>query len=65
MIILSMIVWMVIMEVGEFESYDISMWNRYVPIFGVVGMFLGAGLIIMGYFLIKKCNRNLYLIPIC
>ncbi|MFX1571593.1 MAG: hypothetical protein ACFFB0_02510 [Promethearchaeota archaeon] len=54
LIILSMITWMTLMEIAELQLYDLSMWNRYFPSFGVIGMFLGAGLIIVGFFLVKK-----------
>jgi len=52
-IISSTIFWMVMMEIAERNIYDISMWDRYVPGFGVIGMFIGAGLIILGSLLTK------------
>lgn len=52
-IISSTIFWMVMMEIAERNIYDISMWGRYVPGFGVIGMFIGAGLIILGSLLTK------------
>ncbi len=57
-LILSIITWIVMMEVAELFIYDVSMWNRYIPSFGVIGMFLGAGLIICGFFVIKKVRLN-------
>jgi len=56
--IISMITWMILMEIAELRLYDLSMWNRYLPSFGVLGMFLEAGLIISGSFLIKKCGSK-------
>jgi hypothetical protein len=47
------IFWMVGMEEAEQAIYDISMWGRYVPSFGVIGLFIGAGLIIIGSLLTK------------
>ncbi|MFX1480827.1 MAG: hypothetical protein ACFFCI_22290 [Promethearchaeota archaeon] len=58
LIIISMISWMIVMEIAEFEIYNLSMWNRYIPIFGVVGPFIGAGLIIIGYFINKKSLKS-------
>ncbi|MHA1933072.1 MAG: hypothetical protein ACW96X_11050 [Promethearchaeota archaeon] len=42
------------MEIAELSIYDLSMWDRYIPNFGVIGMFLGAGFIITGFIVIKK-----------
>ena len=47
------IFWMVGMEKAEQAIYGISMWGRYVPSFGVIGLFIGAGLIIIGSLLTK------------
>ena len=52
-IIISAIFWMVMMEIAERSIYDLSMWDRYVPSFGVIGLFIGAGLIIFGSLIIK------------
>ena len=52
-IISSTIFWMVMMEIAELNIYDFNMWDRYVPGFGVLGMFIGASLIIFGSFLNK------------
>ena len=52
--IISIIVfWMVGMEKAEQAIYGISMWGRYVPGFGVIGLFIGACLIIIGSLLTK------------
>jgi hypothetical protein len=45
---------MIMMEIAELQLYGLSMWSRYLPHFGLIGMFLGATLIICGFFLIKK-----------
>jgi hypothetical protein len=52
-IIFSTIFWMVMMEIAERSIYDISMWSRYVPGFGVLGLFIGASLIIFRSVLTK------------
>ena len=54
LIIITTSMWMILMEIAELQLYDISMWNRYIAHFGVIGMFIGAGLNITGFFLIKK-----------
>ncbi|MHA2325642.1 MAG: hypothetical protein ACXACB_09595 [Promethearchaeota archaeon] len=53
-IIICVIIWMVMMEFAELSIYDLSMWNRYIPNFGLIGLYLGAGLMIVGFLLIKK-----------
>ncbi|MHA1509490.1 MAG: hypothetical protein ACTSO6_12390 [Promethearchaeota archaeon] len=45
--------WVVMMEIAERNIYDLSMWGRYVPSFGVIGLFIGAALIIFGSLLTK------------
>ena len=52
-IIGSTIFWIVMMEIAERNTYDLSMWGRYVPGFGVIGLFIGAGLIIFGSLITK------------
>ena len=52
-IIGSTIFWIVMMEIAEWNIYDLSMWGRYVPGFGVIGLFIGAGLIIFGSLITK------------
>ncbi len=56
-IIISVITWMILMELAESVIYNLSMWNRYIPNFGVIRMFLGASLIICGFVLIRKCGN--------
>ena len=56
-IISSTVFWMIMMEIAELNIYDLSMWGRYVPGFGVVGMFIGASLIIFGS-LLNKLIKN-------
>jgi hypothetical protein len=55
-IILTTSIWMIMMEIAELLLYNLSMWNRYFPSFGVIGMFLGAGIIIGGFFSINKTD---------
>ena len=45
------------MQLAESVIYNLSMWNRYIPNFGVIGMFLGSSLIICGFVLIRKCGN--------
>lgn len=52
-IICSTIFWMIMMEIAERNIYDVSMWGRYVPSFGVIGLFIGASLIIFWSLLTK------------
>lgn len=47
---------MIMMEIAELEIYDLSMWKRYTPNFGVIGMFLGTSLIISGFVLLRKSD---------
>jgi hypothetical protein len=52
-IISSVIFWMAGMEIAEQNIWGISMWGRYIPGFGVIGLFLGAFMIIIGSFMTK------------
>ena len=56
-IISSTIFWMVMMEIAERNLYDLSMWGRYIPGFGVIGLFIGAGLIIFWSLITKFIRR--------
>lgn len=53
-IIVSTIFWMAMMEFAEQQIYDLSMWGRYSPRFGMIGLFIGAGVIICGILITKK-----------
>ncbi len=57
-IIIIMSIWMITMEIAELQLYGISFWLRYLPNFGLIGMFLGAGIIICGFLLIKKLTAE-------
>ena len=52
-IICSTIFWMAAMEIAELDIYGLSMWGRYVPGFGVIGLFIGTSLIIFGILITK------------
>ena len=52
-VIASVILWMVMMEIAERTIWGISMWGRYIPSFGVIGLLLGSVTIIIGSLLIK------------
>lgn len=54
LIIITTLIWMIMMEIAELQLYSLSMWGRYFINFGVIGMFLGAGLTICGFFLIRR-----------
>jgi hypothetical protein len=54
LIIIVVVIWMIMMEIAELVIYDLSMWNRYIPNFGVIGMFLGTLTILSGFVLIRK-----------
>ena len=57
-IISSIIFWMVGMEIAERNIYSISMWSRYIPGFGIIGLLIGANLIIFGSILNKYLKTN-------
>jgi hypothetical protein len=52
-IIIILFFWMVMMELAEQTIWGISMWQRYIPGFGIIGLFTGASLIIIGGLAIK------------
>jgi hypothetical protein len=52
-IIIILICWMVMMEIVEQTIWGISMWQHYISGFGIIGLFTGASLIIIGSLLIK------------
>jgi flagellar motor component MotA len=49
---------MVGMEEAEQAIYAISMWGRYIPGFGIIGLLIGANLIIFGSILNKYLKTN-------
>jgi hypothetical protein len=53
LIALSTIAWIIMMELF-YNAQGGSHWQSYDPNFGVIGPFIGAGLIILGFFLIKE-----------
>ncbi|MFX1304892.1 MAG: hypothetical protein ACFE9X_16175 [Promethearchaeota archaeon] len=52
------ITWMVMKEVSTILSHNHSFWGLLSPGFGMIGLFLGAGLEIIGYILLKKKLRK-------
>jgi len=58
-IIISTITWMIMMEIAELQIYGLSMWDRYTPNFGLIGMYIGATVIIVGFILIKKYSQEI------
>lgn len=57
-IIISTILWMISMEITFFTGSGISFWFNNNVGFGVLGVFLGAGLGIMGYGFSKYIRRE-------
>ena len=53
LIIGSTLIWIIYMEIF-YNISGASHWQNYRPHFGVIGPFIGAGLIIIGTFLVKK-----------
>ena len=49
LLIIGTIVWMVGMEINSIVFYGISLWALINPGFGVIGMFLGGALSLIGY----------------
>lgn len=52
------IAWMVMKEVSTISSHNHSFWGLLRPGFGIIGLFTGAGLEILGYVFLKKKLRN-------
>ena len=49
--------WMIMKEINTLNSFDHSFWGLLSPGFGIIGLFLGAGLEIIGFFLLKRKLR--------
>jgi glucan phosphoethanolaminetransferase (alkaline phosphatase superfamily) len=58
LIMILTIAWMVMKEVSTILSYNHSFWGLLSPGFGIIGLFSGAGLEIIGYISFKKSQRN-------
>ncbi|MFW9818929.1 MAG: hypothetical protein ACFFE5_04915 [Candidatus Thorarchaeota archaeon] len=52
------IAWMAMKEVSTILSFNHSFWGLLSPGFGIIGLFLGDGIEIIGYILFKKSQRN-------
>lgn len=52
------IAWMVMKEVSTILSFNHSFWGLLSPGFGIIGLFLGAGLQIAGYIFLKKIQKE-------
>ncbi len=52
------IIWMVMKEISTMISFNHSFWGLLSPGFGIIGLFLGAGLEIVGYIFLKKRLRK-------
>jgi len=52
------IVWMVMKEISTIISFNHSFWGLLSPGFGIIGLFLGATLEIVGFLLYRKKLRS-------
>ena len=55
--IIATIIWMIMMEISGKVLYGHEFWGLLYPCFGVIGPFIGAGLEIVGFILMKKNLR--------
>ncbi|MFX0077016.1 MAG: hypothetical protein ACFE96_16335 [Candidatus Hermodarchaeota archaeon] len=46
--------WMIMKEITTLNSFDHSFWGLLSPHFGIIGPFIGAGLEITGFLLLRK-----------
>ena len=58
LIVVLTIAWMVMKEISTILSYNHSFWGLLSPGFGIIGLFLGAGLQIVGYIFLKKNSKG-------
>ncbi len=56
--IIATVIWMIMMEISRRVLYGHEFWGLFNPSFGIIGLFLGAGLEIVGYIFSKKKLRN-------
>ncbi|MHA2007345.1 MAG: hypothetical protein ACXABO_09635 [Promethearchaeota archaeon] len=56
--IIATIIWIIMMEVSRRVLYGHEFWGLLYPSFGVIGPFIGAGLEIVGFGLMKKKLRS-------
>ena len=54
--IISASFWMVMKEIMTINSFHHSFWGLLSPGFGIIGIFFGAGLEIIGYMIVKYSN---------
>ncbi len=57
-VIVATIIWMIMIEVSRWILYGHSFWGNISPGVGIIGLFLGAGLEIVGYIFLRKNLRN-------
>ncbi|MFW9818928.1 MAG: hypothetical protein ACFFE5_04910 [Candidatus Thorarchaeota archaeon] len=50
--------WIIMIEISRWVLYGHSFWANLSPGFGIIGLFLGAGLQIVGYIFLRKISRN-------
>ena len=48
--------WMIMKEISTINSFHHSFWGLLSPRFGIIGIFLGAGLEILGFIIVKYSN---------
>lgn len=51
--------WMIMKEISTINSFHHSFWGLLNPGFGIIGIFLGAGLEILGFMIVKYSNLKL------
>lgn len=57
LIITITIVWILLMEIADLIQFGSSFWEPFYPGFGVIGMFIGGALSIIGYAVQKKIRE--------
>ncbi|MFX0024656.1 MAG: hypothetical protein ACFE9S_20255 [Candidatus Hermodarchaeota archaeon] len=57
-VLFATVFWMIMIEISRWVLYDHSFWANLSPGFGIIGLFVGAGLEIVGYIFLKKNIRN-------
>jgi len=57
LIITTTTVWILLMEIIDLIQFGTSFWEPFYPGFGVIGMFIGGALSIIGYVVQKKIGE--------
>ena len=51
------VIWMVLKGVGWYFQYNYVFWEEYWPSFGIIGIFIGAGITLYGHYRIKNTQN--------